>query len=83
MFTVYILYSATFQKIYIGFTANLEQRFLSHNELGKKGWTIRFRPWEILHTEVYSTKAEAMTREKQLKSGAGRKWIQETLLNDR
>jgi hypothetical protein len=43
MFTVYILYSATFQKIYIGFTANLEQRFLSHNELGKKGWTIRFR----------------------------------------
>ncbi len=37
MYTVYALYSAAHQKIYVGYTSNLEQRLLSHNELGKKG----------------------------------------------
>jgi putative endonuclease len=75
MFTVYVLYSKSSDKIYIGFTSNLEQRFLSHNELGKKGWTIKFRPWEIIHTEEFEEKADAMRREKALKSGQGREFI--------
>ncbi|MDX1937936.1 MAG: GIY-YIG nuclease family protein, partial [Flavihumibacter sp.] len=38
LYTVYILYSPSRQKIYIGYTSNLLNRMLSHNELGK-GWT--------------------------------------------
>ena len=75
MFTVYVLYSRFSNKIYVGFTSNLEQRFLSHNELGKKGWTIKFRPWELVHTEEFEEKADAMRREKALKSGQGREFI--------
>ncbi len=75
MFTVYVLYSKDYDKIYIGFTSNLEQRLLSHNELGKKGWTIKFRPWQLVHTEVFQLKSEAMLREKQLKTAAGRNFI--------
>jgi putative endonuclease len=75
MFTVYVLYSPKFNKIYIGYTSNLEQRLLSHNELGKKGWTIKFRPWIVIHTEELGTKAEAMKREKQLKSAKVREFI--------
>ena len=52
-----------------------EARFNSHNELGIKGWTIKFRPWIIIHTEVYETKSEAMMREKWFKSGVGREYI--------
>ncbi|MEX0723823.1 MAG: GIY-YIG nuclease family protein [Gracilimonas sp.] len=44
MLTVYALYSPTYEKIYIGYTSNLEQRLLSHNKLGKKGWTVKYRP---------------------------------------
>ncbi|MBK5278823.1 MAG: GIY-YIG nuclease family protein, partial [Bacteroidia bacterium] len=47
----------TFNKIYIGFTSNLEARLLSHNQLATKGWTIKFRPWTVIHTEVFETKA--------------------------
>ncbi len=72
MYKVYILYSIKFNKIYIGCTSNLEQRLLSHNELGKKGWTIKFRPWALIHQEEYQTKEEALLREKKLKSGQGR-----------
>ncbi|MDZ7715750.1 MAG: GIY-YIG nuclease family protein [Balneolaceae bacterium] len=75
MFTVYALYSPSYDKIYVGFTSDLDARMLSHNKLGKKGWTIQFRPWEIVHTEEFETKAEAMRREKQLKTAKGRKFI--------
>ena len=56
MFTVYILYSEKFDKTYVGFTSDLEKRFLSHNELATKGWTIKFRPWKIIHSEIYDSK---------------------------
>jgi len=37
MFTVYALYSESSDKIYIGYTSDLEARMLSHNELATKG----------------------------------------------
>ncbi|HNU87584.1 MAG TPA: GIY-YIG nuclease family protein [Ferruginibacter sp.] len=75
MFTVYVLYSKNCNKIYVGFTSDLEQRLLSHNELSKKGWTIRFRPWQLIYKEEYSLKSKAMKREKELKTAAGRDFI--------
>ena len=81
MYTVYILYAASHNKTYVGFTSDLEQRLLSHNELGIKGWTIRFRPWILIHSEVYPTKTEAMARERALKSGKGRDWIRKELIS--
>ena len=79
MFTVYVLYSSKHNKIYIGYTSDLEKRFLPHNELGTKGWTMRYRPWELLYTEIYQTKSEALQREKELKSGKERKFIWDKL----
>jgi putative endonuclease len=81
MYKVYILYSQSYNKIYVGFTSNLEQRLLSHNELGKKGWTIKFRPWKLVYTEVYNSKEEALLREKMLKRAKGRDWIWNELIS--
>jgi putative endonuclease len=75
MFTVYVLYSASFDKIYIGYTSNLDERMLSHNSLSKKGFTSRFRPWSLVYTEEFSAKIDASKREKELKSAKGRKFI--------
>ena len=80
MYSVYVLYSEKFDKIYIGYSSDLEQRLISHNELGKKDWTIKYRPWKLIHREDYETKAEAMIREKFLKSGTGREWIHSFLI---
>ena len=54
MYTLYVLYSSLYDKIYIGYTSDLSARLLSHNELGKKGWTIRYRPWIVVYTEQYN-----------------------------
>ena len=64
MYTVSILHSPEHDKIYIGFTSNLEAKLSSHNEIGTKGWTIKFRPWELLHTEEFPTRTVAMERGK-------------------
>jgi len=61
-------------------TSNLEQRLLSHNELSKKGWTIKFRPWKLVHYESFETKKEALTRENELKSFRGREFIKKHIL---
>ena len=79
MFTVYVLYSPKFNRIYIGYTSNLEQRFISHNKLSKKGYTIRYRPWVIAFTEIYQDKEEAMRREKFFKTGKGREIVWERI----
>jgi putative endonuclease len=75
MFAVYILYSPSSSKTYTGFTNNIQRRLLEHNEIESKGFTLRYRPWVLIHTEEYSTKQEAMMREKFLKTGVGRKFI--------
>ena len=52
----------------MGYTSDLENRLLSHNKFAKKGWTIKFRPWKVIYTELFETKEEAIKREKELKS---------------
>ena len=78
-FVVYIMYSKNHNKTYVGFTSSLIKRFASHNTLGKKGWTIKYRPWEVVHIEVYHHKKQAMQREKFLKSGKGRQWRKQNI----
>jgi putative endonuclease len=75
MFTVYVLYSEKFDKIYTGYTNHLPSRLQSHNSEKNSGYTKRFQPWKVVYTEEHKTKTMAMLREKQLKSGRGREFI--------
>lgn len=78
-FVIYILYSEKFNKTYTGFTSNLIERFKSHNSLATKGYTLKFRPWNVIHVEFFSSKSEVMKREKHLKTGVGREFIQKLI----
>jgi putative endonuclease len=74
IYTVYVLFSDNYNKHYTGFTSNLEQRLLSHNQPGKD-WTQSFRPWRIIYTKEFNSKQDALQHEKWLKTGAGRDFI--------
>jgi putative endonuclease len=74
MFTVYVLYSISADKFYVGFTSDLNKRIISHNFLGK-GWTKRYRPWQIVYTKDFDSKKQAMLHERWLKSGVGREFL--------
>lgn len=79
-FWVYILKSESTGKLYTGQTSNLEARVTRHNsqDIDKTRYTKRHKgPWHLIYHEVYKTRADAMKREKFLKSGQGREWVKE------
>ncbi len=77
-YIVYILYSPTKEKYYIGYTSNLEDRIIRHNQKSK-GFTGNTNDWEVVYTEKYETKEVAMQRELQIKSWKSRLKIQELI----
>ncbi|RFN59799.1 GIY-YIG nuclease family protein [Marixanthomonas ophiurae] len=78
MFYVYVLYSIGFDRYYIGMSMRLQERLFEHNA-GKTKSTKAFIPWKVVHTESFSTRMEARSREKYLKSAAGRKWRKQNI----
>ena len=67
MFKVYILRSQLTEKYYIGQTKDLAKRLEWHNSQRAR-WTKRFQPWEIVYTESFETRSEAVIRERVLKA---------------
>ncbi|WP_066034619.1 GIY-YIG nuclease family protein [Flavobacterium anhuiense] len=70
-FTVYILFSESKNRYYIGFTSNLEERLIRHNQKSK-GFTGNTNDWKVVYTENYKTKEDAHKRELQIKSWKSR-----------
>jgi predicted GIY-YIG superfamily endonuclease len=72
MFYVYILRSINFpEKIYVGYTINIEQRLDVHNS-GGSIYTAKYKPWALSGYVAFLEKANAIAFEKYLKSGAGK-----------
>ncbi|NAS29483.1 GIY-YIG nuclease family protein [Flavobacteriaceae bacterium R38] len=78
MYFVYVLYSPSFDRYYIGMTQDYEKRLKEHNN-GKTKSTKAFKPWEIIYKEIFNSREEAIDREKYLKSAAGRRWRKENI----
>jgi putative endonuclease len=55
-------------------TSDLEARVDRHNK-GYERTTRAYRPFVLIHTEVFATRAEARQREKYLKSGIGKDFL--------
>jgi len=75
MFEVYILYSKSSGKTYVGYSSNPKRRLQEHNFTETSGFTLRYRPGTLIYTERFDDKTAAMKREKFLKTGIGRKFI--------
>jgi putative endonuclease len=73
---VYVLWSVKAKRTYVGQTEDIENRLDRHNA-GYIRSTKAYRPWLVIHSEEYATRAEAVKREVWLKSFRGRKWISE------
>ncbi|MDF2157922.1 GIY-YIG nuclease family protein [Algoriphagus sp. CAU 1675] len=79
-FVVYVLFSKQSGKTYTGMTTDLITRFHFHNAKSNKGFTIRYRPWIVIHVEFFLEKSVAAKREKELKTGKGRDWIRQHII---
>ena len=72
---VYILQSKKNGSYYVGYTNDLNKRVAKHN-LGGTASTRPYKPWKLVYFEEFSTKTEALKREKQIKKYKSRKYIE-------
>jgi len=76
MLYVYVIYNKTAGKYYVGQTQDITIRLMQHNNHTFKSYTSRFPgEWELIYKESVATRSEALRREKGLKSGRGREFI--------
>jgi len=62
----YIIFSSKYDKFYRGYSSQPFLRLKQHNN-GESKYTRNFTPWEIVCIQEFSSKIEAMKREKALK----------------
>jgi putative endonuclease len=78
VFYVYVIQSETDAGWYIGFSTNLRRRIQEH-QAGKSFATSYRGPWRLIYYEAYLEEADALGREKYLKSGGGRRFLKAQL----
>ncbi|WP_343707509.1 GIY-YIG nuclease family protein [Flavobacterium sp.] len=76
MFFVYILYSATKEKFYIGQTNDIDDRLRRHNS-GQSLSTKNGAPWKIIYTIQLNSRSEAMTLENKIKKRGAKRYLQD------
>ena len=72
---VYVLISKKDGKLYTGISQDPEARLKSHNR-GETKSTKGRRPFELVYSEKVFNRTSARQREKYLKSGIGREFLQ-------
>jgi len=82
MHYVYLIYSETFDRFYVGHTHDLEDRLVQHN-LGKVRSTKPFLPWKIIYTETFEDLIQARKREVYFKTSGGRRFLKDIKLRSR
>jgi putative endonuclease len=74
MYYVYVLKSLKDGKFYTRFTNDLVRRINQHNNKEEKSTQHRV-PFKLVYYEGCLSKRDAIAREKQLKSGKGKKYL--------
>ena len=76
---VYILYSPSMNKYYVGSSKDVAERVRRHN-IGARAYTNPGRPWELVHMETFESLGKARKREYEIKGRKSRKYIQQLIL---
>lgn len=74
MYYTYVLKSESDQKYYVGWSNNLKQRIIEHNN-GNVSSTASRRPLKLVYYEACLDKEKAIKREKYLKTGFGKSFL--------
>ena len=72
---VYILYSESADKYYIGQTPDLETHLIFHNELSENSFTSRYRPWTLKQSIEVPNLSIARKMENYIKKRKSREYL--------
>jgi putative endonuclease len=75
-YSVYILYSVSLQKYYIGYTTDFDKRLVHHNS-GQDRFSKKGRPWVLVHLFPCEDKKTALMLEKKIKARGAKRFLQD------
>ena len=76
---VYVLRSLKNNKRYVGYTQRGPLDKLAEHNSGATQWTRQNGPFVLIYTEEFADSVTARKRERFLKSGKGRQWLDQIL----
>ena len=80
MFYVYVSHSKKDLGLYIGYSTDLRRRLKEHKNGASLAMSYR-GPWNLIYYEASLDEADAIGRQRYLKSGGGRKLLRSQLRN--
>ena len=80
LYKVYILYATQHDKLFTSMTSSLIDRMASHNSNELEDWTSVYKPWTLVHMELFKDEHEAYQRELFFESSAGEEFVREFIL---
>ncbi|MEX0986262.1 MAG: GIY-YIG nuclease family protein [Bacteroidales bacterium] len=80
LYKVYVLYSPESNKLFTGMTTSLGTSMISHNGNESEDWTSSFKPWVLIHMELFNDESDAIIRETFLESNSGEAYVRSDIL---
>lgn len=80
MYYVYIIKSKIDDRLYVGFSTDLQKRIKSHNS-GKSIHTAKYKPWFLVFYSAFKNIKTAKQFEEYLKSHSGKAFINKRLVS--
>jgi hypothetical protein len=79
-YKVFVLYSYPHDKLFVGYTTSLTDYMVTMNVMESENPLYEFRPWTLIHMELFVTEDEAMVRDGFLKQEMGQDYIRREIL---
>jgi putative endonuclease len=79
-YKVFVLYSHQHNKLFVGYTTSLTDYMITMNVMETDNPLFEFRPWTLIHMELFISEDEAMVREGFLKQVIGQDYIRREIL---
>ena len=79
-YKVFVLYSYPHDKLYVGYTTSLTDYMITMNVMESENPLFEFRPWTLIHMELFVTEDEAMVRNGFLQQEIGQDYIRREIL---
>jgi putative endonuclease len=75
MYTVYILYSESLSKYYVGHTSMGVEERLERHLCDHGGYISKAKDWKVVYTEGFETKTEAIKKESSIKKHGIKRYL--------
>jgi putative endonuclease len=79
-YKVFVLYSNIHDRLFVGYTTSLTDYMITMNVMESDNPLYEFRPWTLIHMELFVHEEEALIRDGFLKQEIGQNYIRREIL---